>query len=134
MFEDLTLFAMARRKMDWLARRQEVLSENVANANTPKYQPKDLSELSFKDVMTEAAPPLQAVVTNPMHVSPAVEPTRFETVAEHRPEESKPDGNAVLLEEQMQKIGEVKSNYDLAVNLFQKNLSMLRTAIGKGGA
>lgn len=132
MFEDLTLFAMAQKSMDWLSRRQEVLAENVANSNSANYQPKDLAPLSFKNVLQQQDTAVRAVTTNPMHVSPTVEPAKFETVTERRPEESKPDGNAVLLEEQMQKIGDVKSNYDLAVNLFNKHLGMLKTAIGKG--
>ncbi|MTJ82628.1 MAG: flagellar basal body rod protein FlgB [Telmatospirillum sp.] len=132
MFEDLTLFAMARKSMNWLAKRQEVLSENVANANTGNYQAKDLAPLSFKNLVDKDTA-VRAVTTNPMHVSPMVEPVRFETLTERRPEESKPNGNSVLIEEQMQKIGEVKSNYELAANLLQKNMAMLKTAIGKGG-
>ena len=54
-------------------------------------------------------------------------------VQEDHPEESKPDGNQVLLEEQMQKIGEIKDNYQLAVNLYQSNIAMLKTAIGAQG-
>ena len=115
MFEDLTLFAMAKKKMDWLARRQEVLSENVANANTPKYQSKDLAPLSFKEAVA-AAPQVQAVVTNPMHVSPPIEPSRFEKVTERHPDESKPNGNSVLLEEQMEKIGDVKGRTAVIVD------------------
>lgn len=134
MFEDLTLLAMAQKKMDWLARRQEVLAQNVANANTPKYQAKDLAPLNFNDVLQQPAEPVRAVATNPMHISPEVEPTRFETVTERQPEESKPDGNSVLVEEQMQKIGDVKSSYELALNLMQKHIAMLKEALDKGGA
>jgi flagellar basal-body rod protein FlgB len=133
MFEDLTLFAMAQRQIDYLARRQAVLSENVANANTPDYKVKDLAPVSFKDLMAPPAEPVRAAITNPMHISPAVEPTRFEEVDVQRPEESKPDGNQVLIEDQMQKIGEIKGDYELAVNLMMKNISMFKTAIDKNG-
>lgn len=133
MFEDLTLLAMARKSMDWLTRRQEVLAQNIANANTPKYQAKDLQELDFKKVFEkESSIPLQAVVTNSMHIQPPVEPIKYEAITEKNPDESKPNGNSVLLEEQMQKVGEVKGNYDLAINLLQKNIKMLETAAGKG--
>ncbi|MDR3438518.1 flagellar basal body rod protein FlgB [Telmatospirillum sp.] len=131
MFEDLTLFAMAQKSMDWLSKRQEVLSENVANANTTGYQAKDLAPISFKH-MLEKDVAVRAATTNPMHVSPEVEPVKFETVTERSPDESKPNGNSVLIEEQMQKIGEVKGSYELAANLFTKHLTMLKTAIGKG--
>jgi len=133
MFEDLTLFAMAQRSLDYLSRRQAVLSENVANANTPQYKVKDLAPLSFKDLMAPPAEPVRAAVTNPMHFSPEVEPVRFETIQERRPEESKPDGNQVQVEDQMQKIGDVKSNYELAVDLMMKHISMFKTAIDKNG-
>ncbi len=51
---------------------------------------------------------MRAATTNPMHVSPLVEQAKFETVKERNPEESKANGNSVLIEEQMQKIGDVK--------------------------
>jgi len=37
----------------------------------------------------------------------------------------------VMLEEQMQRIGEVKNNYDLSINILQKNIKMLKTALGQ---
>jgi len=132
MFEDLTLFAMAQRQIDYLARRQSVLSENVANANTPQYKEKDLAPVSFKDLMAQPAEPVRAAVTNPMHISPEVEPVRFDEVKVQRPEESKPDGNEINVEDQMQKIGDIKGDYELAVNLMMKHINMLKTAIDKG--
>lgn len=133
MFEDLTLFAMAQRQMDYLARREAVLSENIANANTPEYKEKDLAPVSFKDLMAPPPAAVQATVTNPMHVSPEVTPIAFEEINVHQPDESKPDGNQIQIEDQMQKIGETKGKYDLAVNLMMKNISMLKTAIDKNG-
>lgn len=129
MIEDLTLFAMGQRSLDYLSRREAVLSENVANANSPHYKVKDLAPISFKDLMAPQGEPVRATVTNAMHVSPEVEPVRFETVNEHNPLESKPDGNQVQVEDQMQKIGTVKGSYDLAVNLMMKHIAMLKTAL-----
>jgi flagellar basal-body rod protein FlgB len=138
MFEDLNLFAMAQRQIDYLAKRQSVLSENVANANTPQYQVKDLAPVSFKDLM---APPKEAVhlaVTNPMHISPelaSLSPaqSQFQEVKVGRPQESKPNGNQVLIEDQMQKLGQTKGEYELAVNLMMKNIAMFKTALDKNG-
>ncbi|HVI49878.1 MAG TPA: flagellar basal body rod protein FlgB [Candidatus Sulfotelmatobacter sp.] len=134
MYEDLTLLAMARKDMDWLTRRQEVLAQNVANANTPKYQSKDIAPLDFKSVFKNTQAPLQAEVTNPMHIQPPVEQAKYESDVVKQPAESKPDGNSVSLEDQMQKIGEVKNNYDLAINLLQKNIKMIKTALGQGSS
>ncbi len=134
MFEDLTLLAMARRSMDWLTRRQEVLAENVANADSPKYQAKDLKPLSFKNLFqAQGQQPLQAVVDNPMHIQPPVEKSAYQAAVEKTADPSKPNGNNVMLEEQMQKIGDVKNNYQMALNLLQKNIKMLETAVDKNG-
>jgi flagellar basal-body rod protein FlgB len=132
MFDDLSLFAMAQRQIEYLARRQSVLSENVANANSPQYKEKDLAPVSFKDLMAPPAEAVRASVTNPMHLSPEVTPVRFEEVNVHNPEESKPDGNQINIEDQMQKIGDIKGDYELAVNLMMKHINMLKTAIDKG--
>jgi flagellar basal-body rod protein FlgB len=132
MLEDLKFFAMAQRTMQWLNGRQVALAQNIANANTPKYQPKDLAPLDFKNLLDPQPQPIRAVATNPMHISPAVDSARFETVTEHRPEESKLDGNAVLLEEQTKKLGDVKELHTLATTLMQANMSLFRTVIGNG--
>jgi flagellar basal-body rod protein FlgB len=133
MFDDLKFFAMAHREMHWLSERQKVVAENIANANTPHYQPKDIKPIDFKTVLDAEPQPVRAVVTNPMHISPVVDKSSFDTVTEHRPEESKIDGNAVLLEEQTKIIGDIKDMHTLATNLMQANMSMFKTAIGNGG-
>src|SRR6476660_7375118 len=44
---DLPLFAMLRTRMQWHQERQRLLAENVANADTPTFRPRDLSPLQF---------------------------------------------------------------------------------------
>jgi flagellar basal-body rod protein FlgB len=132
MLNDLPFFAMAHKTMGWLSRRQELLAQNIANANTPKFKPSDVAPLDFKNVLDAEPQPVRAVVTNPLHISPPVESVKFETVEEHRPEESKLDGNAVLLEEQTKKLGDVKELHSLATTLLAANTAMFKTAIGNG--
>ena len=40
---DIPIFSMLRTRMQWHQERQRVLAENVANADTPNYRPRDLS-------------------------------------------------------------------------------------------
>ena len=133
MFENLPLLAMARKRMDWVAQRQEVLAKNVANANTPGYRAQDVAPLSFKDEMSRVTPVAQTV-THTSHMNAAPPPPKYDPVVEKRPFETSPDGNAIVLEEQMEKIGEAKGAYELAANLFQKHVRMIRTAIGRSGS
>jgi flagellar basal body rod protein FlgB len=37
------------------------------------------------------------------------------------------------MEEQMQKVGDTRSQYNTAVTLMQSSMKMLRMALGKGG-
>jgi flagellar basal-body rod protein FlgB len=130
MFEDLTVLSMANQKMNWLAQRQEVLAENIANANTPRYLAKDLKPLDFKAVLdgSEAAGTVQLVTTNPRHIATqATDSNEVET--ETKPYESTPDGNGVVLEEQMDKIGRTKVDYETVTDLFAKQIKMLKLAI-----
>ena len=44
---DMPIFSMLRTRMQWHQERQRVLAENVANADTPKFRPRDLKPLDF---------------------------------------------------------------------------------------
>lgn len=132
MFDKLSVIELAKSRMDWVAKRQEVLAENVANANTPKFTPSDLKPFDFKAVLANSNPSttVQVTATNPMHIQPIVTDTQV-VVKDRKDFESSADGNAVVLDEQMAKIGDAKSAYETAASLFQKQYKMLRTALGK---
>ncbi len=131
MLENLTLFQMAKKRLDWISQRQTVLAENIANANTPGYRSKDLEPLSFKKQLQASG--LQMAATNPAHFTtePAKPGWDVETV--RKPFETSPDKNDVVLEEQMAKLGEAKSAYELAAGLISKHARMIKTAVGRGG-
>ena len=46
---DIPIFSILRERMAWLNQRQSVLSENVANADTPGFVARDLKPLDFQD-------------------------------------------------------------------------------------
>jgi flagellar basal-body rod protein FlgB len=131
MYDDLGIFKMAKAQMDWIAQRQEVLSANIVNANTPRYLPKDLKPLDFKSVLAGSTEPdVSVTATNAKHIVPEMGPSPFKAVTQRKTFESTPSGNAVILEEQMAKIGESTGNYNAAAALFQKYEKMIKTAAG----
>jgi flagellar basal-body rod protein FlgB len=137
MYDKLTLLQMATQSMNWIAKRQEVLSENIANADTPNFIPSDLKPPDFKTVLGESAgmAPVKLAVTDPKHIQPGTgSDANPKVFSQRKTYESSPDGNAVILEEQMAKMGEAQTKYDTAINLMQKHIRMLRTAIGKNSA
>jgi len=132
----LKLFKMATTRMDWAAQRQKVLSQNVANADTPNYRPKDVKELNFKDVLRNSgAAPVQVARTNANHLKGTIpEQDSFRANGQRKTFEESPDGNQVVIEEQMQKVGNTRSEYNTAVTLMQVHMRMLTTAVkGNGG-
>lgn len=133
-FNKFTLFGAIKGRMGWLARRQELLSQNIANADTPGYKPRDLKPFSFKDMVArQKVPALNMDVTDARHLGgerKAVTP--FSETVEQKPYETAPDGNAVVLEEQMAKVNETAIQHRLITELYRKNLGLIRIAIGKG--
>lgn len=132
----LKLFKLATTRMDWAAQRQKVLSQNIANADTPDYRPRDLKPINFKDELRGSmAAPVAVARTNPSHLRGTIpEQERFRAPGQAKTFESSPDGNQVVIEEQMQKVGDTRSEYNTAITLMQAQMKMLKIAIkGNGG-
>ncbi len=132
---NLKLFKMAMTRMDWASQRQKVLAQNVSNADSPHYQPKDVKALDFKQLLKgELAARVPVSRTNINHLKGTIpEQDHFRSVGERKTFEEAPDGNQVVIEEQMQKVGDTRSAYDTAVTIMQANLKMLSMVV-KGGA
>jgi flagellar basal-body rod protein FlgB len=126
---DIPLVAMLKTRLHWHQTRQKLLAENVANADTPGFKPKELKTPS----LTPAAGAMQIGVerTNVAHLSlAAARPGEEASLA--RRFEVTPNGNAVSLEDEMMKVSQNQADYQLAASLYQKSLQMLRTAVGRG--
>jgi flagellar basal-body rod protein FlgB len=131
---DLPLMTMLRERMDWLSQRQNLLSQNVANADTPGYAAHDLKPLDFGDILGGETAPMKPaatmVVTDPRHIAiTPPNPENFEDVETHDAEGT-PNGNAVGLEQEMIKVADTQAQFQAATNLYAKALSMMKTAIG----
>jgi len=128
----LKLFQRISERMNWLGARTEVLSQNVANADTPDYVPHDLKPLNFEEHLVKT-PQVVQERTNPMHMSGTVGPVDpIDDEKQRNPYESAPVGNSVVLEEQMIKMADAQHNYQLMTNLYRKNVDLLKMALGRG--
>lgn len=128
---DLPLFQALKSKMMWHQTRQGVLAENIANANTPGYQSRDVKDYSFRDHMTLQAPGLATATTRVGHISGAVSGNLGTKVEERDTFEITPDGNSVNLEEQMMNITQNQMDFQAATSLYTKGLGLIRTALSK---
>ncbi len=128
------IFAVLGKRMDWLSQRQQVLAENVANADTPDYVPRDLDEAEFGRILRNQLSPIDPKATHAAHLRGTVQRGGPANSARQKdPYETSPSGNAVILEEQLIKVAKTQSDYQTIVNLYRKHMDMFRTALGRGG-
>jgi flagellar basal-body rod protein FlgB len=131
---DLPVLSALRTKMQWHQVRQRVLSENVSNANTPNFKPRDLIAPDFsKDgSRTGSTGPLAMMRTSSAHVQPPDTVSRQFDVNSKSGFQTRPSGSAVSLEDEMMKVSANQMDYAAATSLYSKSLHLLKTAIGKG--
>ncbi len=128
----LGIFRLMRDKMAWHGQRQEVLAQNIANADTPEFKPRDLVDFDFRKEMRKASQ-MDVAATSAQHLSGTIPKGADFKDGARGAYETAPDGNQVVLEEQMMKLGQNAVDYQTITNLYRKQLAMLRTAIGRGG-
>jgi len=127
----VSLFGKMKQRLTWLGQRQEVLAQNIANADTPGYRPRDMKPLEFRGMVTRQLAPVVMEVTHGAHLGGQPAPAQsFSDEVNRQPYETAPAGNAVVLEEQMAKVSETSMAHRLTTELYRKHLGMLRTAIG----
>jgi flagellar basal-body rod protein FlgB len=127
------LFTLISARTRWLAQRHGVLTQNVANADTPDFRPRDLKPAEFGKLLgrsAETGRPLPLALTQASHV--AGSGTRRQEIDSTRVDgyETAPAGNAVVLDEQLGKLAETQLDYELTTNLYRRQVGMLKTALG----
>jgi flagellar basal-body rod protein FlgB len=125
----LPILDMLRTKMQWHQERQRLLAENIANADTPKFQPRDLTPPSFD--RAPVAQPVALQRTSSAHVASAMSGESAAFQSTPGGSETRPSGNAVSLEDEMLKVAKNQMDYQAAATLYSKSLGLVKTAIGK---
>jgi flagellar basal-body rod protein FlgB len=128
---NIPLFKAMMSRMSWLTERQQLLSQNVANADTPNFKPSDLKPLSFQDVLGNATGKLQLVATQANHLAaPGGGAEPFRPVVDKSVAAS-PSGNAVSVEDQMLKVASTANEFQLTTNLYRRQIALLKTVLGR---
>jgi flagellar basal-body rod protein FlgB len=98
--------------MNLVSARQKLVASNIANADTPGYQTKDI------DFSAELASQMSGSKPNVIEVSGL---------------KNKNDGNNVNMDREARLLAENALRFSVASNLAHSELSTLRTAINEGG-
>jgi len=113
--ETQSIFDLAPKRLQWLATRQKVVSENIANADVSEYRAKDVE--SFESYLNGAR---ASAVLSDVNVT--------ETKATWGEDRT---GNNVSLEEQIMEANATAGQFKIAANLYRKAHEMLRTVAGR---
>jgi flagellar basal-body rod protein FlgB len=127
---DIPALNALRTRMQWHQERQRVLAENVANSDTPNFRPRELVEPTFDRALGGASGSLSMARTSPSHISASITGESFNSNTKDA-YETRPAGNAVSLEDEMQKSATNQVDFQAATSLYSRSLTLLKTAIGK---
>jgi flagellar basal-body rod protein FlgB len=126
-------FGLLRQRLDHLSERQRLIAENIANASTPGYRPRDLDTSGFENMLAATAGGGMTLArTNAGHMTQGGG-SRSANIVTRNDSETTIDGNAVVLEEQMARAAETRMNFETGIALYQKGLELVRMAVRPPG-
>ena len=125
---DIPILSMLRTRMQWHQVRQELLAENIANADTPNFQAKDLAQPDFGRQVSQVAS-VGLARTDPNHIAGTVGggDSGFAASIKER-YEVRPRGNAVSHEDEMLKLGNNQQEYEAVTAMYTHSLSLIKMA------
>ena len=110
------------------ARRMEVLAANLANADTPHYQARDVE---FKSVLDERLGAATLKTTNPKHLS--IDPLASRDSLKYRiPHQPSLDGNTVEADLELARYAENAVSYQASLLFANGKISSIRAALTGG--
>ena len=130
--DNIALFSAIGAKMDYLNHRQSVIAQNVANSDTPGFQPQDLTPVDFGSVLDKVIKDgrVRLETTNAAHSRGPSSVENASSKDQKETYEVAPAGNAVIMEEQLIKSNETSMDYTLMTTLLQRQVGMIYTALG----
>jgi flagellar basal-body rod protein FlgB len=128
---DIPILSMLRTRLEWHQARQKVLAENVANADTADYRPRDLVQPNFERAAEQPVSNVSLTRTDAGHIAgnnPPASPFRRSPGGGY---EIRPTGNAVSLEDEMMKVAANQMDFQAATAVYTHSLNLLKIALGK---
>lgn len=128
--QGISFLSALQSRMGWLSDRQKLVAENVANASTPGFKPKDLKAQDFAALVQGQAEggAIGLAQTDAGHMALPGQTAMQAREITSPDSETTLDGNSVVLEEQMLKMSESRMQFQAAVGFYEKSLAMIRLA------
>jgi len=131
-FNDIPLIRGLGTQMHWLNERQKLVARNLSMADMPGATAVDLKPLTFEQMVRgKSTKQLPALTTDPRHQKAFIDPNDSADTTKEKNFAKSPNGNSIDSEQQLFNMNQTAAIYNTAVNVYRKNIAMLRTAIGK---
>jgi flagellar basal-body rod protein FlgB len=117
-------FSLNEKSLNVRAQRMEVLSRNIANADTPHFKAQDID---FKSVMKGASEGA-VIPTNAMHITEGPDQTS-DGLKYRVPYNVSFDGNTVELPVEQAKFGQYAADYQTTLSILESRISGIRKAL-----
>jgi flagellar basal-body rod protein FlgB len=118
------MFPVVENMLDWTAKRQQAISANLANIDTPGYKAKDIS-------FSEHMQGLSLETTSARHLESSLSQGGMRVFEVGTPEQQ--NGNTVNLEREMTEVSKNGMQYLALVQFLNQKIRTLRSAINDGG-
>lgn len=122
-----SLLAGLAQRLNFLSARTSIISENIANADTPGFVARDLDAASFENRLGAALR-----VSDPRHLQAGGRSGASATPHLAPDGEASLSGNQVSIETQMMKLSATRMDYGLASSIYKKSIDLMRLAV-RGG-
>ena len=128
-----TTMNLLQKVLDLRSRNQEIISSNIANAETPGYS---AVSFEFEQQLRQALQrgELRPVVTQPGHIG--IRPGDIAQVegrvVSHPDRRGIGDGNSVSVDQEMVRLSENQIMYEAAITMLNKKLALLKYAASDG--
>ncbi|GER71974.1 flagellar basal body rod protein FlgB [Weizmannia acidilactici] len=123
-----TTFTSLENALQYASLRQKVISNNIANADTPNYKAQDVS---FKNVLQDSVDSIKTYRTDPRHFDFSTDTAGASIVTEPNVTYNN-NGNSVDVDTEMANLASNQIYYESLIELEKGKLSSLVNVV-KGG-
>jgi len=125
--EPIQLFNLATRQAEWLSVKQKTVATNVANANTPNFNAREV--VPFGIILNQA--PIAMAQTHALHMDNVQSPLESATRQVEKNREITHSGNNVVVEDELMKGSEAGRDMSLNTSIVRSfHRMMLMTVKG----
>ncbi|WP_027245124.1 FlgB family protein [Leisingera daeponensis] len=128
MFTELNVFKIAYSMATHAGKRQALVAQNIANADTPGYHAKDIKP--FTEVFAAGARQSSMSATRGSHLN-GTAGSKMDWAVISDETGSDPNGNSVSVEAELLKGVDTERQHKRAMAIYKSSMNILRASLGK---